>query len=826
MRKGIFLLCLASAAVCAADSPYEIVLAPDAPKTVRFAAREMSTLLGGVLGEQPKTVVRPTAGKRHLFLGAGQWADAVGVSASALARDAFRLKAVGNDVYIVGRDDAAVDPDRLFERGIWVQLYERATLFGVYEFLERYAGVRMYFPGELGTVTPRRTALDVPKDLDETVEPAFLVREYSTWSDGTYFEGDPYVKMRPEKVLNMLRLRMETTHIPCCHGQNAMKFLDRFGETHPEYFMLQKNGQRRTDPSVPHPGTICLTSGIWEEMYRDCEAYFTGKARGYAWGSNFREGTYADLMCQDGLMRCTCENCNRRLGTGRYWSTEVVWSNTCAIARRLKAAGIKGTVTQMAYTSYRGVPQTTEIPDNVRVMLAQRGPWSMRDASTLPRDLEELAAWDRKVGGGRRLWLWNYICKYRFLNLPDVPCVTPRAIGDYYKRVGPYICGAYMESDGDRFLYNHLNYAIFSRMCWHPETDVAAWLDEYYRLMYGAAAPEMKAAFELFEDKWVGELSNRTVDLPDGPLANPPCEHFLWHEIYGPKVIDRLEKLFDRAAARVRPDSLEGRRVALMRREMLEPLAARARQYWANAKPLTPKAGPDAVVLVATNGEFVTKTFLLNGRDKRYPRIEPFHRYRVSFNVEADGIEPVDRGGGAGIAVKDGHEVSFPRFTAFNGRFPRSRKVYEFLAGPETNRRGKTASLLVRMYWAKGRAVFDDIRIEEIPLRTEDVKPIVSAAVEETADEWRFTLTLDRPFMHRQHFRSVDVSGYLVYADEKGKTRKRAADRYDKNRNTGLLTGTLKKSQLPAGTKSVTFELYGRNVIDYVEIDLKGGEAK
>ena len=70
MRKGIFLLCLASAAVCAADSQYEIVLAPDAPKTVRFAAREMSTLLGGVLGEQPKTVALPTAGKRHLFLGA------------------------------------------------------------------------------------------------------------------------------------------------------------------------------------------------------------------------------------------------------------------------------------------------------------------------------------------------------------------------------------------------------------------------------------------------------------------------------------------------------------------------------------------------------------------------------------------------------------------------------------------------------------------------------------------------------------------------------------------------------------------------------------
>ena len=93
-------------------------------------------------------------------------------------------------------------------------------------------------------------------------------------------------------------------------------------------------------------------------------------------------------------------------------------------------------------------------------------------------------------------------------------------------------------------------------------------------------------------------------------------------------------------------------------------------------------------------------------------------------------------------------------------------------------------------------------------------------------DTLTVTLTLDRPYMHRQHFRSVEVRGFLVYTDANGKTRKRAADRYDKNRNTGLLTGTLKKSQLLAGAKSVTFELHGKNVIDYAEIELKGGESK
>ena len=816
------LLLGAAGAVVSPES--EIVIAPDAQPAVRFAAKELSGLLSGVFGSSMRTANAPTPGKTHIFLGANAWAKEAGVLTNGLSRDSFRIKCNGNDVYVLGRDDLVADPELSMKCGVWSQHYERATLFGVYEFLERWAGVRMYFPGELGTVIPRLRSFEVPDGLDETVSPAFSVRRYSTYTDGEYFEGPKLFKVNPAKNLNALRLRMETQWIPCSHGQKYMRLLDRFGESHPEYFVLQ-NGKRRTDPSVSHPGIICLSSGVWEEIYRDCEAYLTGGDRGYKWGSAFKYGKYCDVMCQDGLIRCECGNCTRNTGKGRYWASEVVWSNTCAIANRLSEKGIPGFVTQMAYTSYRGIPKKVDIPDNVLVMLAQRGPWTLQEPRTFKNDFAELEGWVAKMHG-RKTWLWTYLCKYRFLNLPDIPTVTPRAVGTYFKKVSPLVFGAYMESDGDRFLYNHLNYAVFSRICWHPETDVDAWLGEYYRLMYGAAASDIKAAFEMFEEKWTREIANKTVEMPDGPLANPPCEHFIWHEIYSPYVIDRLERLFDGAASKVSAESLEGRRVSLMRREMFEPLAARARRYVAVSQPSTPSAGVDAVVL-ESSGKTVSRTIPLDGSRLGFPEIAPFRRYRISFNVETSGIEPVDRGGGAAVVLKEGFDQMFPAFTAFNGTFPRSRKVYECFTGPDANRRGKRASLRLSLFKAKGKVVFDDIRMEEIPPRVEDVKPILSAEAHQVSDGWRLNVKVDPTVVLRHHFKGKAPNGFFIVKTPSGKIRKLPCDRYDPNEDSVILARTVRYGELASDCMSVAFELVtmkGR-VLDRTEMPVGRGCA-
>jgi len=813
----IAVACTAFAATGAVvSSETEIVVSADAPPLVKFAAEEMKDILFCVFGCAPHTVNSPTRGKTHIFLGSNVWATAAGVRTEGLPRDAFRLKCDGGDIYIAGRDDPKVD--QFAKKTDW----ERATVFGVYEFLERYAGVRFYFPGELGTITPRARYISVPPALDETVKPVFSVRRYSDSSDGEYFEGPQHLFYNKEKSINNLRLRMQSEMLPCCHGQNDLKLLDRFGKSNPEYFVMTKDGSRRTDPLVPYPGMICLTSCVWDEIYKDCEAYLLGGNRGFRWGVGFRQGKYCDIMCQDGLIKCNCETCRERLGPGRYWASEIVWSNTCAIANRLAAKGIPGYITQMAYGSYRGIPQKTEIPDNVLVMLALRGPWSMHEPKVRDRDLAEIKGWVEKMHG-RKVWLWNYINKYRFQNLPDIPTMTPRMVGEYYKMVSPYIFGAFMQSDCDRFMYNHLNYAVFSRFCWHEDVDVDAFLSEYHALMFGPAAKEMQEAFDIFERKWGREIANSTIEMADGPMANPPCEYAIWHYVYSPKTIDGIEKLFDAAAAKVAADSLEGRRVALMRRELFDPLARRARAYIAASKPSTPTAGGDAMVLESADGTTVKKSIPLDGSRPKLARLEAFKRYRLSFNVEAQEIEPTGRGGGTAAWVGGGVNQMFPMYTGNNGTFPRTRIEYTFFTGPDANSRGKRAFLDLVLHNARGRAIYDDLKVEEIPLHPSDVRPVVSARAVPADGGLRCEVQIHTATMKRICATRGMPKGVFSIEGKDGKKRKFLADKYDKTKHDGLLKRVFTAAELGPGATKVEFELLeaqSRRVLDRAEIDI------
>jgi hypothetical protein len=54
------------------------------------------------------------------------------------------------NVFIAGRDDPKIDPAARIRRSWWgAHKFEHATLYGVYTFLERAAGVRFYFADEL-----------------------------------------------------------------------------------------------------------------------------------------------------------------------------------------------------------------------------------------------------------------------------------------------------------------------------------------------------------------------------------------------------------------------------------------------------------------------------------------------------------------------------------------------------------------------------------------------------------------------------------------------------------------------------------------------------
>ena len=583
---------LAAAVIITPES--EIVVAEGAPAATRLAADELGFFLKGVFGKPLPVVSARTAGRTAIVLGSG--------IEIPKGRDAFAVEAKGDVVAIAGEDGDAPDLDKtafLADEAPWQTCFRRGTLFGVYDFLERHAGVRMYFPGELGTIVPKAQKIEVPEGR-RTVEPVFTVRRYGFDDGKVPQEVLAATKDGGEvaaKRLNWYRLRMETQHIPCCHGNRWNYLLERFHETHPEYFVLKpnKDGKLERDVSFPtkadrHKGHLCHTSKVWNEIYEDAKAYFSGKSAssrgipGGKWGLN-TSGNWFDLMPQDGMSwirSCRCEACTKALGGvaarkgNNHFASDLIWRRTCEVARKLKADGFKDArVTQMAYIPYGLVPSFA-IPDNVDVMVARRGPWGEIDRPLQDKENAEVKAWADKLG--HKVWLWNYPDKVACWNLlmPDVPQLAPRFWASYYKSMRPWIFGAFAESESDNWMYNYLNYYVFSRVSWDPDADVEAILAEHHRLMFGAAAKEMAEFYDMLEEKWTKEIAGHPVDSPLGPgVADAPSEDEMREKVFSRGVMERLESLFSAALAKLPADSLETRRVAFVKREFFDPLDRR-----------------------------------------------------------------------------------------------------------------------------------------------------------------------------------------------------------------------------------------------------------
>ena len=567
----------------------EVVLPAKPFPVEQFAAQEMTNFLSLVLGAPVPIVengraacphaaaacaARPPYRAARILLG-----RATGFDVAGFAHDEFRTKVERSangaaEIRIAGRDGKS-NPLKNLQR------CERATLHGVYAFLEDYVGCRFYFPGELGEIVPRLARLELP-EIDRRTAPDFSVREWYSGKRAFWF-GKTANDAEGERMkdLDWLRLRMGTKKIPLCHGTRSFHYLERFAETHPEYFSLRTNGSRTIDPAASHPGHLCWTSPIVEEIYQDVKAAFTGKKpsdRGIPlknWGSNIDlENRIADIMPQDGQPACACANCQKLYRAGE----DPVWLATKSIAERLSAEGIEGTVTQMCYGRSRKVPDY-DLPSNILVQVAVRGQWSTGRPDLIVGERKQITDWVNKLG--HKVWLWTYPGKHPSVG-PDfdgIPQLSMHAWGRYYSDAADWIIGGFSESETDRFSFNYLNYYVYSRVCWDVKTDIDAVLDEHYRLMFGAAAADMKQLYDILETKWTTKLTGESKDTPIGPVAVVPSWKTIFSEIYPPDEIARLDGIVAAALSKVAPESLEARRIRLIADEFIGGIKSAAAAY-------------------------------------------------------------------------------------------------------------------------------------------------------------------------------------------------------------------------------------------------------
>ena len=559
---------------------FDIVVCRNIP-AVHLAAKEMAEALSEVFGAPVKPVTKPSGKAVEIRLADLELAKKLGVDPAKFDRDGFVIKTAGNKILIIGRDTPKIDPRRQVlrsgDKGEW------ATLFGTYDFLERFAGVRYYFPGKLGTCTPKAKKLEIPA-VDIYDRPDFLERRFNDYNHS----GRPIRRFAGwDAPLNKLRNRMETFYIPNCHGLQKLGYYFRYKDSHPEYFALNVNGKRMAKLRDGYDDSqICYSSNIRHEIAKDAISFLRNEpmsVRGItdskgrsSWSYVYAPGLPCfNIMPNDSAYLCRCDECwKKHFSKGPQETTDYFWKFFSDICSEVKESGVPGYLTTMAYADYRRIP-TQKIPENLLVMLAIRGPWNEYLPANRDADVELLKAWKAKLG--QKTWLWTYPGKYGG-NMPGIPHTTPRALSSFIKRVRSYIFGLYIECESDVLIHNYLTYHVFGKLAWNTDTDVEKLLDEHVKNFYGPAAKPMKEFFDTIERHW-REIAANVVETAEGPKTIYPSELVLWSKIYSPDEMKRLNGLFDQAEKLAAKDKFLLERIKFVRKEFMEPLTAEADKF-------------------------------------------------------------------------------------------------------------------------------------------------------------------------------------------------------------------------------------------------------
>ncbi|MBR7156669.1 MAG: DUF4838 domain-containing protein [Lentisphaeria bacterium] len=424
----------------------------------------------------------------------------VGVAHSAvktpapIEKDYIALYANDKQLFLFGNDNAKLV----------------GSSFAVYDFLDKYCGVRFLWPGELGTVVEKRKPITI-SPRTETYVPPFDLRMTSSYTYG----------------LNKLTRqgRAELNHWLDAHKvgrsiysrgsgfQHAFAHLlpkEVYGKDHPEYYSLitpqrwiggskPTKPTRKNDPTVAGPWQLCTSN-------KDVRRIIAEKI------AKPKDGYIRSISPNDGFGFCECANClaqdgeNSKLSSnGHLIVTNRMYDFAEDIAKQVYKLNPKAKVGMFAYSFYDGVPdQKINFPPNMYLSYYYMVMYADRDAEKKISDkIVGLAATGAKVIG-REYWGTHYTMCYPLSHSRKID----RNVKLLYKNNA---AGIYGETGRD-FAARATDLYILNKLSWNPMLKREALLKEFCDAAFGKkASPVMYELFEKIEDRVEKMVENKKV---------------------------------------------------------------------------------------------------------------------------------------------------------------------------------------------------------------------------------------------------------------------------------------------------------------------------
>jgi hypothetical protein len=525
-----------------------------------LAAREWVEHIRRISGATlPVVRAKDFSGGPAVYLGDSAASRKAGFAADdTLPPDGFAVTVKDGSVAIIGPDR-----EKYFVTGPNGQkvhepsIQSCGTLFGVYDVLERFMGVRWYWPADdLGTIAPKTTTLSVPA-VRYADWPVYGIREvYPAGKDPAH-----WADVGPHPQLFYKRWRI---------GQGSPYWVNHsytgwgkcYADTHPEYFLLRPDGQRE---STYMGGHLCFSNPdvLQQEIENFKSFYATGNLDPWNNWSVWPHASFIPIMPNDCMASCVCPGCQavnalRKDKNFEGSNSELVHGYWVKVADQMAKLWPEKYLMICGYGSYVLPPETiAQYPDNVIAELC------MQVGMVMLKEPAKRVYWQKIIDayvaktGGRPIMIWSYS------NLPQMstraPINAPNVMIRFRKDNLGKINAEFTDHEAGKnrtYALDHLNLYFWFKSKWNPGLDVRAVLDEYYRLCYGPAEPAMKTFYDLLIDRW----ENVSWDLP-GEYTPFPIEK-LYQETYPKAIRDRLAACLQQAAEQAPPGSDYAARVA------------------------------------------------------------------------------------------------------------------------------------------------------------------------------------------------------------------------------------------------------------------------
>lgn len=437
-----------------------VVVADKATVAEKHAAGELADYLSQVTGGRFRATDRYSPTRPCLLVGgdAARYADA-GFSAEALGPEELVVRSVGKDVILAGGRP-------------------RGTLYAVYTLLEDVVGCRWWTP-ETSTI-PHRPTLKIPA-LDRRETPEFEFRE-PYWADA--LDPDWCVRNRVVGCRSELDAARggRYAELGGVHSFNRYMPPDPYFAAHPEWFS-ELDGVRVGDSSQ-----LCLTN---EAAAKEFARLVRDDIRGHYPGV-----TNVWVSQNDWDNYCQCQECRRLAeAEGTPAGPLVLFVNRVAV--RVAEEFPDVAINTLAYDWSQKPPRTLRPLPNVVVWLCTTGcSYSVPYADARNRVFREaLDGWALVCD---RIYIWDYVTNFAayLCPHPNLHTLGPnmRYFADHQVK-GVFSLGAY---GGHGAEMSALRAWMTAKLCWDPRRDDRALLREFMEGYYGPAAPDVRAAVEVF----------------------------------------------------------------------------------------------------------------------------------------------------------------------------------------------------------------------------------------------------------------------------------------------------------------------------------------